>query len=424
MTERSTDETLVTELRRVLQRLYDPGALARSPLVDLFGVDRRRNPTTALRRTLINAVGALKPAADVPLHSNAWRLYHVLLWRYVEQSKQNDVATNLAISPRQLRRLEWEAVRVLANYLSARYDLRHTSPGLDRGQPPRDDVSASPTTATPDREQELLWLSESFPSEIADTADLIAATLKTVEPLARASGTAISCRVDENLPAVTGQLAALRQALMSLLTAAIHASPGGKVKITVETDQHEIHILVRAANGRTGPSPGTEVTERIDMARQFVDLFGGTLTVSVQSTPAQPFSAELALPVAEQTPVLFIDDNADTLQLLRRYLSGTPYRFIGTSDPERVLPLAQEVRPQAIVLDIMLPGIDGWELLGRLREHPDIGGVPILVCTILPQDKLAMTLGAAGFLRKPVSREALLGALDRQMSRPGSRSDS
>ena len=101
---------------------------------------------------------------------------------------------------------------------------------------------------------------------------------------------------------------------------------------------------------------------------------------------------------------------------------GTRYRFIGTRDPEQALPLAQELAPRIIVLDIMLPGTDGWELLGRLREHPETGDVPILVCTILPQDKLAMTLGAAGFVRKPVSREALLDALNHQMALTGSRS--
>jgi len=64
-------------------------------------------------------------------------------------------------------------------------------------------------------------------------------------------------------------------------------------------------------------------------------------------------------------------------------------------------------------LDVMLPGIDGWELLGQLREHPQTSCIPVVVCTILPQEPLALALGAAAFLRKPVSREALLSALDR-----------
>jgi CheY-like chemotaxis protein len=63
-------------------------------------------------------------------------------------------------------------------------------------------------------------------------------------------------------------------------------------------------------------------------------------------------------------------------------------------------------------LDAMLPGTDGWELLGRLREHPSTRHIPIIICTILPQEQLAHTLGAAGFLRKPVKQEEFLKLLD------------
>jgi CheY-like chemotaxis protein len=66
-------------------------------------------------------------------------------------------------------------------------------------------------------------------------------------------------------------------------------------------------------------------------------------------------------------------------------------------------------------MDVMLPGMDDWDLLGRLRAHPRMHATPIIACTILPQEKLALALGAAGFLRKPISRETFLAALDRQM---------
>jgi len=118
------------------------------------------------------------------------------------------------------------------------------------------------------------------------------------------------------------------------------------------------------------------------------------------------------LPPAEQAPVLAIDDNADTLKLYERYLSGSQYRLIGTPDPRQALSLAEQFDPAAILLDVMLPGMDGWELLGRLREHPLTAGVPVIVCTILPQEQLALALGAAAFIRKPVTREALLAVLD------------
>ena len=78
----------------------------------------------------------------------------------------------------------------------------------------------------------------------------------------------------------------------------------------------------------------------------------------------------------EHIPVLVIDDNTDTLTLFQRYLSGSQYQFTGISDPEEVLQQAAEISPQFILLDVMLPGTDGWELLGRLREYPQTRTIP------------------------------------------------
>jgi CheY-like chemotaxis protein len=68
-------------------------------------------------------------------------------------------------------------------------------------------------------------------------------------------------------------------------------------------------------------------------------------------------------------------------------------------------------------MDVMLPSINDWALLGQLRVHPALLGVPIIVCTILPQEDLALALGAAVYLRKPINREVLLSMLDQLIHR-------
>jgi PleD family two-component response regulator len=132
------------------------------------------------------------------------------------------------------------------------------------------------------------------------------------------------------------------------------------------------------------------------------------------STEEGAFHTRLTLPALGQLPVLAIDDNAGTLHLLQRYTAGTRYRLIGAQDPERALSLAEEVAPQIIVLDVMMPHVDGWETLGRLRQHLLTSHVPVIVCTILAGEELAFSLGASDFVRKPVTRQAFLAALDRQ----------
>jgi CheY-like chemotaxis protein len=151
------------------------------------------------------------------------------------------------------------------------------------------------------------------------------------------------------------------------------------------------------------------------MAEQLVRLCRGSLETAWSVEGEDAFAASILLPIAEQVTVLVVDDNADTLQLFQRYLSGSHYRFIGAQDAQRGFALAEGSGPQIIVLDVMMPQQDGWALLGRLREHPRTRRIPIIVCTILSQEELALALGAAEFIRKPVGRTELLSALDRQL---------
>jgi CheY-like chemotaxis protein len=199
--------------------------------------------------------------------------------------------------------------------------------------------------------------------------------------------------------------------------------PGGRVEVTAAAMAKQVRVTIRPVARNRAPSPlHDEDRESLEMARQLLALCEGSLEVRPPGGPLEPFLARALLPAGEQTVVLVIDDNADTLRLLERYLEGSRYRFAGTRDPQQAVSLAEEVAPRIIILDVMLPGVDGWELLGRLREHPKTGGVPIVVCTILPQERLALTLGAVAFMRKPVSQLLLLAVLDRQLGlqSPGS----
>jgi CheY-like chemotaxis protein len=109
-----------------------------------------------------------------------------------------------------------------------------------------------------------------------------------------------------------------------------------------------------------------------------------------------------------------VDDNEDSLQLFKRYSAGSRYELVCTRDTDKVLELVESIHPRIIVLDIMMPKENGWMVLSRLRQHPQSAETPIIICTILPQEKLALSLGANAFLKKPVSRQAFLQALDQQ----------
>ena len=133
------------------------------------------------------------------------------------------------------------------------------------------------------------------------------------------------------------------------------------------------------------------------MARELLSFSRGSLHHDAEPAGDQACQFRLTLPTDGQISVLAIDDNPDTLQLLQRYTADTRYRLQCESDPARSLALAEETLPDIILLDVLLQDIDGWELLGRFRAHPRLGDKPVIVCTILPQRDLALSLGAAGF---------------------------
>jgi CheY-like chemotaxis protein len=412
-----TNESLVRWLRQALRYLYDPARLRRNRLFQLFGLDEKESPS-ALRNILVNAIQSLKPDAGVSPQSQAWRTYWVLSHRYLEQFSQSEVATNLGLSVRQLRREEKLALQTLADYLWAHYDLRLRSVDHDAVSAGGSDDMALGESGAASREQELAWLKRSFPSEPCDVAQMIQEALGTIGPLMEALGVRAEWELPEGSPRLAVQRITIQQALMNVLTAAVRSVPGGQISIEAEAHPQQVCVCVHAMRkepAAPAPQPSNHA-ESLEMARQLVTLSGGSLEVLPGEDTKSAFVTRLILPAAEQLAVLVIDDNADTLQLFQRYLADSHYYFIGARDPEQALALAEELAPQIIVADIMLPGIDGWELLGRLREHPQIRGTPIIVCTILPQEQLALTLGAAAFLRKPFTQAELLSALDRQAS--------
>ncbi len=244
----------------------------------------------------------------------------------------------------------------------------------------------------------------------------IAAVFETIAPLAAAAGAALQADIEAGLPPLLVQEPLLHQALVNLACFAIEQAPGRELRFAAAAQGPDLILDIKAGDqGAEMQACGAQ--ELIETAGQLLALCGGSLAARCGSRPRTAFQAQLALPALERTLVVVIDDNVDTQQLYGRYLAGSRYRAAGALNADAGLGLVLESLPQAIVLDVMMPHKDGWTLLGQLREHPATAHIPVIVCSILPQEQLALALGAAEFLRKPVSREDLLAALGRQVTR-------
>jgi CheY-like chemotaxis protein len=114
----------------------------------------------------------------------------------------------------------------------------------------------------------------------------------------------------------------------------------------------------------------------------------------------------------EGVSVLVVDDSPEIIHLLQRYTTGTRYHVTGLEDPEQVFQAIESSGARLIVLDVMMPKIDGWELLGRLRQHPLTQHIPVIILSILAQEELALSLGARALVVKPVTQEKFLAVMD------------
>jgi len=409
--EDMVSESYPQQLRDALKHLYDPDRLRRSPLASLFGVADRFNTPSALRRILSDAIAALKPDSDAQFRSPSWRTYNLLHYRYVEQFSQKEVADQLGVSVRQLRRLQNVAVEALASYLWDQFGLPDR-PGEGAHSGPAEVAAASDTHTLG---EELGWLDGISPDNTTDLQQALPSVLSLARTLADQRKVRLTLEQSDNLPHVAVHPVAFRQMVLNLLTVAIAEVSCDQVAVRAYPLRSDVEIRVLGSAASSDTQPVSEQkAANLEMVQRLVSLCGGTFDLSADS---QPFCATLRLPAVGQLSVLLVDDNADTLRLLERYASGTRYHIIGLQDPGQVLGQAEILCPQIIVLDVMMPQMDGWAVLELLRHHASTAHIPIIVCTILSQEKLALALGAAAFVRKPVTREAFLAALNAQIKR-------
>ena len=108
-----------------------------------------------------------------------------------------------------------------------------------------------------------------------------------------------------------------------------------------------------------------------------------------------------------------VEDDRHSAELLALYLEGAGYQAVVARDGLQGLELARRLHPSAIVLDIVLPRLDGWDLLSRLKADGVTAACPVVIVSVLDQRGKGFALGAADYLVKPVDREDMLGALSR-----------
>jgi len=401
-------EQFTSYLRSALHNLYYPDQLRRSPLTEIFGIDQHFNASALLHRILIDAIEKLKPGQGEPPQSRSWRIYEVLVYRYIRQFDRDVVANQLGISGRQFRREQRTALETLADSLTREYSLETKITAMQEDE--IGEETDAPDVFKVPVPDELSWLKDTQNHVPTMLRQVMKAVLNLSRSLAERFAVHINWTQEEDIPDLDIPELALRHILLTLISVATPLSSGKSLNIFVTSSEKKVlvEIVPQGLLERTN-----EILENSQksllIVRQLMELYNGTFTLL--NDPGH-YSVRLTFPSIEKIPVLIIDDNPDAILLFQRYGSNTRYSVTGVREPDKAVHLAEVLSPKIILLDLMMPGVDGWEVFNLLRQNPITSAIPVVVVSILPQELLALAMGANAFLQKPISQNDFLNLLN------------
>lgn len=393
-------------VRDALLHIHDPAHLQTHPLGELVLSDRASPGIGArgrlLFQALLDAIELTRPSPGTRTGSRDWRVYSILEQRYIDGREIADVADAMGIGKNQYHRDHRRALRAVASILWDRKSM--SSPSARAAEEPA--ATPSPDDLTQVEVRRLLegQASAGGPQEV-DPLDVVRGIADLIRPLCQRHYVEVHVDSPDQLPPVFGERVALRQALLTFLVRVISSSRDGGVRIEAlgRPGRLEIHI-----KGSTSSEPGA-IHRGIAESLPFVEALGGQMA-ETQDT-SRDWAVSLSFPLASLATLLVVDNSSDFVRLVERYLDGSGWEVIGTSDVEQAFDLAVHEHVAAVLLDVIMPGRDGWELLQALKGDAATKGVPVIICSVLDSPELAISLGADAYLQKPIDRQMLVEAL-------------
>jgi PAS domain S-box-containing protein len=287
--------------------------------------------------------------------------------------------------------------------------------------------------------------------------EALSEVLSTIGPLALAKNIQIQQKLQTDRPVYADRVR-FRQILYNLLSNAVKfTAEGGRIEIDCYENENQICISVtdtgigirpedqllvfeefRQVDGKPGAvSEGTGLG--LAITRRLVEQQGGKISLSSESGKGSCFT--FTLPAGSDTPrpepmspanslpamthgdagkplILVVDDEASARELLASYLNPE-YRIAIAASGIEAVNKAQQLRPDAITLDLSMPGGSGLDALVALKKTPETATIPIIIVSILDQEKVGFALGAADYLIKPIRKPLLLEAIRKHIPLQG-----
>jgi len=277
----------------------------------------------------------------------------------------------------------------------------------------------------------------------------------TIQPLVEKNYNTLAIHCADDLGTMRADLTKVRQSLFNLLSNACKFTAQGTITLAVsrETVDEAVWLTFRVADTGIGMTPeqmgklfqafvqaDASTTRQyggtglgLTITQRFCQMMGGDITVESALGQGSTFTIRLpaavtdpkaavaprvealpasALPAGTPT-VLVIDDDSTVHDLMQRFLHREGLRMATATSGEEGLRLARALRPAAITLDVMMPGMDGWAILTALKADPLLADIPVIMLTIVDDKNLGYALGAADYLTKPVDWDRLAAILQK-----------
>ena len=388
-------EVFETLIKDGLNNLFDFAVLETHPLLSngiTIPSNFSGNKGEFLKKVLLEAIENLKPAEKFyDINVPEWRVYIVLVKRYLEGMNSFDVAKLLAMSDRQYRRYQKKAIQSVAIIIWNRFI--QTTPEL-----------IVEKTQDSNNNEFNIFQEEIVLSDVVQGLNNLLAT--------RFSEENVTIKIEEEIKSarVESDRVILRQILIKIVNTLLNYKTK-RLTYTIYLFEDQIALSIKSTVQHEGSLLNEGKNEPFENSIWFWAEKLGIDIDQVEESGSKQIEIRIVFSKNKQKTILIIDDQEPAIRLFTRYLSRSNVKIIGISKPGKVLARVKEALPILIILDIMMPKMDGWEVLQSIKLDEKTKNIPVIVCSAWGEPELAKSLGAIEFLRKPVTQRDLLATI-------------
>jgi PAS domain S-box-containing protein len=271
--------------------------------------------------------------------------------------------------------------------------------------------------------------------------DLSASVLSTMSGLIKDKPIQMKRNIDPDLPPVKADAIRVRQVMINLLSNAAKFTEEGEITVDVNLYKNNGRNEVKISVIDTGSGISKADQEKLfqpfsqvdasptrkaggtglglSICKQLINMHGGEIWVESEEGKGSKFHFTLPIypkegeSVVGDKIILAIDDDMQVISLYERYLHPQGYQVVPLTDATQAVERVKKLKPFAITLDIMMPGIEGWNVLDALKSDPHTRHYPVIICSIIEDLEKGFNLGASDYLVKPILEEDIVNVLDK-----------